>query len=506
MKTLSELLADFPAEAHRGLLQDDYALRVRHLSADSRDVRPGTLFIAIRGGKSDGHLFLEAARDAGAVALAGELELSEERCRALGIPYVRVAEGREALARFAANFYGNPSRSLLVVGVTGTSGKTTTTYLLESILRCAGHRVGVIGTVNFRYENKVLESTHTTPGSVELQRLLAEMKEADCTAIVMEVSSHALKQHRTACIAFDGMVFTNLSPEHLDYHADMEDYFQSKALLFTDMVSSSIAAGKRPFAAINADDDYGRRLLTDLRLNGPPDFGFGSFGMEASADVSGRGLAVSLSGIKGVVTSKFASLSLKSALTGGFNAYNLLGAVAVASGLRIDPPMIEGGVTELQQVPGRLERVPNSRGVHVFVDYAHKPDALEKVLRTLGEVRGSHRLLTVFGCGGDRDRKKRPVMGRMAAEQSDRVFVTSDNPRTEDPEAIIQEIMTGIADRSNCGVEPDRRKAIFAAIAEAKPGDVVLIAGKGHEDYQILGNRKIHFDDREVAAEALQAP
>ncbi|MCM2277644.1 MAG: UDP-N-acetylmuramoyl-L-alanyl-D-glutamate--2,6-diaminopimelate ligase [Oligoflexia bacterium] len=510
MKTLLELLEGFPPENQAAA--GDHP-RVRHLTSDSREVRAGTVFVAIRGGSRDGHLFIEAARDAGAVAVVGELALPEERLRALGLPYVQVRDGREALARLAANFYGHPSRSMLVIGVTGTSGKTTTTYLLESILRSAGHRVGVIGTVNFRYDDRILESTHTTPGSVELQRLLAEMKEGLCTAVVMEVSSHALKQHRTACIAFDGMVFTNLTPEHLDYHPDMEDYYRSKALLFTDMVESSIAAGKRPFAAINADDEYGRRLLGELRQARRPELGFASFGLAPglhevpALDVSGEGLCIGLDGIRGRVAGSFLNTELSSKLTGRFNASNLLGALTVAGGLKVDPAMIAGGISSLELVPGRLQRVPNARGIHVLVDYAHKPDALEKVLRTLGEVRGSQRLITVFGCGGDRDRKKRPVMGRLATELSDCVIVTSDNPRTEDPLSIIEEIRLGIAsDCSNCQVEPDRRKAIHAAIALARPGDVVLIAGKGHEDYQIIGTRKIHFDDREVALEALQAP
>jgi UDP-N-acetylmuramyl-tripeptide synthetase len=417
----------------------------------------------------------------------------------LSIPYIQVRDSRKALARVAAHFYGNPSHSLLMIGVTGTSGKTTTTYLIESILKAAGHEVGVIGTVNFRYGSKIFDSTHTTPAAVELQRLLSEMKFAGCTAVVMEVSSHSLKQHRTSFIAFDGMVFTNLSPEHLDFHTDMDDYFRSKSILFTDMVEYSVSVGKKPYGAVNVDDEYGTRLCKDLETRPYPGFSFGRFGQ--------RYLSVSLAGIQG----KVGEIEVRSALAGQFNAYNILAGLEVTRGLGIQAEAISAGIENLRLVPGRLERVPNAKGVHVFVDYAHKPDALEKVLRTLREVRGPHRLLTVFGCGGDRDRKKRPVMGKIAVELSDYVYVTSDNPRTENPEAIISEILAGIPQEfSNYRVESDRKKAIFAAIEEAKTGDLVVIAGKGHENYQIIadstvpgGTRKIHFDDREVALEAL---
>jgi UDP-N-acetylmuramoyl-L-alanyl-D-glutamate--2,6-diaminopimelate ligase len=318
----------------------------------------------------------------------------------------------------------------------------------------------------------------------------------------MEVSSHALKQYRTATIAFDGMVFTNLSPEHLDFHPDMEDYFQAKLLLFTDGVVTSIAAAKRPVIVANADDEYGKRLISLLRSQPGcgREFILSPFMLTSE-------LQVGLSGVRG----SFSGINLSSSLAGRFNASNILAAVTLAQGLGLSPEVIAQGVLALKSVPGRLERVLNSKGIHVLVDYAHKPDALEKVLKTLCEVRGTNRLITVFGCGGDRDRKKRPVMGRLAVEFSDYVYITSDNPRTEDAEAIIQEILVGTVGYSNFLVEKDRKKAIFEAIHQASAGDIVLIAGKGHENYQIVPDPvwqgqtiKVHFDDCEVAALAMQ--
>lgn len=504
-KTLRQLLEGFPRELWEELCLTDLNAEVQYLTSDSRAVRAGTVFVAHKGVSQDGHQFIDQACAQGAIAIVGEAPAPAK----LPVPYVRVADGRVAMAKMAGNFYDNPSHSLLMIGVTGTSGKTTTTYLLESIFQAAGHRVGVIGTVNFRFGTQIFESTHTTPGSVELQRLLSEMKKAGCTTVVMEVSSHALKQHRTGSIAFDGMIFTNLSPEHLDYHPDMEDYFRSKALLFKDMVDASIVSGKKPVAVINADDDYGRRLVTELKAKSDPGFRFHTFGMESGSDFAGDCFQISLAGIEGNTRD---GIHVKSGLTGRFNGYNMLGAIALARGLGLDPEAISEGASRINLVPGRLERVANRHGIHVLVDYAHKPDALEKVLKTLVDVRGENRLITVFGCGGDRDRKKRPVMGKIATDLSDHVFVTSDNPRTENPNAIIEEIKAGIPSGRPYQVEPDRKKAIFAAIAIAKKGDIVLIAGKGHEDYQIIadpgaqnGTRKIHFDDREVATEALGA-
>lgn len=481
-------------------LKDYLSPALRSVTSDSRAVKPDTAFVAVKGATQDGHRFITQAAESGAAFIVGEEPAEMHSAVLRGVPYIKVPDSRLALAYLAAQLAGNPSHALTVVGVTGTSGKTTTTYLIESILKAAGHRVGVIGTVNFRLGDKVYPATHTTPGAPELQRLLAEMKSDGCTAVVMEVSSHALKQHRAAFIAFDAVEFTNMTAEHLDFHPDMEDYYRSKAMLFKDALHYSIRAGKRPFAAVSDDDEWGQRLLRELRTAPLPEIWFASFGLNPGSDVSAGNLRIEQSGIRG----EAGGVRVSSGLTGKFNAQNILGAILAAQGLHINPISIADGLTALKNVPGRLERVPNSKGMLVVVDYAHKSDALDKVLRTLRDLKQGHRLITVFGCGGDRDRSKRPVMGKAAVELSDHVIVTSDNPRTENPDAIIQEILVGTQGHSNLAVEPDRRKAIFSAISLAKSGDIVLIAGKGHEDYQIIGTQKVHFDDREVAAEALK--
>ena len=460
-------------------------IEVRGVTSDSREVKPGLVFVATEGAKDDGHRFIAQAFEAGAAVVVGQRPFAGAK----GL-YFQVKDSRAALARIACEFYGQPSHQMLMVGVTGTSGKTTSTYLIESIFKAAGKKPGLIGTVNFRFGDKIYPSTHTTPGPVELQALLAEMLHDGCDAVVMEVSSHALKQSRIGSIAFDGMVFTNLSREHLDFHPGMDDYFDSKALLFTEYAEVAKTAGKKPALAVNLDSEYGPKLVKHAS---------GAVGFSLS---QAPGLQFGLNGIRG----KMFGIPIESGLVGAFNASNVLGAVAVAKGLGIPDSAISRGVKALEYVPGRLEmvRAAESSGVRVMVDYAHKPDALEKVLETLRALvpRGKGRIVTVFGCGGDRDRTKRPVMGEIAQRLSDRVIVTSDNPRTEDPAKIINEITAGIPSLSYV-VEPDRRKAIERAIEEAVSGDLILIAGKGHEDYQILGTTKIHFDDREIASEAL---
>lgn len=468
------------------------SLPVTRVTSDSREVTAGTIFVAVRGEKQDGHGFIDSAIRLGAVAVVGEEERED-----LNVPYLKVPSARTALAELASLFYREPSREMMVVGVTGTSGKTTTTYVVESILTAAGIPTGVIGTVNIRFGERTFASTHTTPGAVELQGLLRQMADAGCKAVVMEISSHALKQERAAFLALDAVIFTNLTPEHLDYHPDMEDYFQSKALLFTRSIGQSIAMGKSPCAAINRDDDSGARLLRELKKReGFTVLGYGS-----------PEWSVGVAGISGRLP---AGTEFKCGLTGLFNAYNILAAVTACEGLGIPERAIAQGLNNLRTVPGRLESVPNDRGLHVFVDYAHKPDALQNVLETLGSVKGPGRLLTVFGCGGDRDRSKRPVMGQIAVALSDQVWITSDNPRTEDPMAIIAEIVGGLPKPGQPGagapwvIDADRERAIQSALSAARAGDIVLIAGKGHEDYQIIGDRKIHFDDREVARRALE--
>jgi len=479
--------------------------RVSRITADSREVGPGSIFVAVSGGFFDGHDHCLKAINQGAVALIVQRPV----LLPAGTTVVCVPDTRRALAALAAAYEGHPSQGLKLVGITGTSGKTTTSYLCEAMLLAAGEKVGVIGTVNFRFGSKIYPSTHTTPGAPELQRLLREMKQDGCTAVVMEVSSHALKQHRVHGCLFDAMIFTNLSREHLDFHPDMEDYFQSKALLFTDYVESARSSGKDPVVVINADDEWGRRLLGMTKA---------ASGRISSYSTRSPEPELSFRGVRLPVGDTI----VQSGLIGEFNASNLAAAAKAGEGMGISAERIARGLSDLKAVPGRLERVevPGSAGPVVLVDYAHKPDALEKVLETLRHMiqqEGHGRLICVFGCGGDRDRGKRPIMGAIAERLAHLTWITSDNPRTEDPQAIIREIVMGVvhSNATSIRVEMDRAKAIEAALQEARSDDVVLIAGKGHEDYQILPDpdsppggpqrtRKVRFDDREVAGQVLK--
>jgi UDP-N-acetylmuramoyl-L-alanyl-D-glutamate--2,6-diaminopimelate ligase len=483
---------------------------LRGVAADSRAVEPGTCFVAIRGTAADGHRFLGEARARGAAAALVEAWPDEpglaggEPAHAMAL--VRVADGRLAVAQAAAAWYGRPAERLTLVGVTGTKGKTTTTYLIEAILRAAGRRPGRLGTVDCRFEERRWPATTTTPDPIGLARLLREMADLGAGSAVMEVSSHALDQRRVDGCRFAGAVFTNLSRDHLDYHRTMEAYLAAKARLFR------MGAG---FAAVNLDDPYGRRLAEVVHGRLIP------FARECrpGAAVSAEAVALSASGIEGSFATPAGRVAVRSRLVGEFNVANLLAATSAAVGLGLPAAAIEAGIAALPGVPGRLEPVPNDRGVTVLVDYAHTSDALDKVLEAVnGLARG--RVITVFGCGGDRDRGKRPLMGLAAGRASSLVVVTSDNPRSEAPEAIIADIEPGLAGLGLarrvpadlvgdewapgvCVVEPDRRAAIRLALRLARPGDVVLIAGKGHEDYQIVGGTKHHFDDREEAAAAL---
>jgi UDP-N-acetylmuramoyl-L-alanyl-D-glutamate--2,6-diaminopimelate ligase len=455
------------------------------VTSNSEDVRPESVFVAIPGTKVDGHTFIESAKANGARLMIGERDGAE-----FGLTneeYLRVPDARLALGLLASQFEGNPSREMQVIGITGTSGKTTTSFIVEAILRAAGMSVGLIGTVAYRIDGREIPSTHTTPGPVELHRLLREMRKAGCGAVVMEVSSHALKQHRTAGLAFDGVAFTNLSPEHLDYHPDMDDYFRSKRILFHEQADRSRRWKKIPSLVVHFGNPEGDRLLAET----PAASGFR---VEPATKIDA-------SGIRGI----FSGLGIESPLIGRFNAENIAAAVAVTKAIGIPDAAIVVGVESLSRVPGRLERVSDRKGGRVIlIDYAHKPDALEKVLNVLRPMRKSGaRLITVVGCGGDRDRTKRPVMGEIACRLSDWVVFTSDNPRTENPAAILAEVASGARDFKNHETEIDRKKAIFKAIRGSNADDIVLIAGKGHEDYQILGTEKIRFDDREVAASAL---
>jgi UDP-N-acetylmuramoyl-L-alanyl-D-glutamate--2,6-diaminopimelate ligase len=441
----------------------DPSVEIEDLAYDSRAVRPGTLFFCIRGGRADGHDFAQRAVQAGAAALVTERPLS------LRVPQAVVEDVRQAMAVVAAEFFGRPSQELEIAAVTGTNGKTTTSFLLHSILDAAGRRPGLLGTIECRVGGEPRPAVRTTPEAIDLQRTFREMLDAGDRSCALEATSHGSYYGRLAGTRFACLVFTNLTQDHLDLHGTMEEYFEAKRRLFVD--------GDPPPAAINVGDQWGRRLLADR-----PDaltFGFAS-------DATLRPEA--LEGI---------DLKLK----GRFNVENALAAMAGARLLGIEEAEIAAGIERLEGVPGRFEAVDEGQPFTVLVDYAHTPDSLENVLRSARSLT-SERLLCVFGCGGDRDRGKRPLMGRIAAELADLAIVTSDNPRSEEPRAIIEEILGGA--ESELEGEPDRREAIARAVESAAPGDVVLIAGKGHEQGQQFRDRTVPFDDREVAREALR--
>ncbi len=481
------------------------------LAYDSRKVRQGDVFFAVPGINADGHDYVDQAVKQGAVAVVAERRVTVPP----EVTWIRVQNVRRTMGQWAGAFYDHPSRNMVLVGVTGTNGKTTVTYLLESIFGAAGIPCGVIGTINYRFQDQIFPAPYTTPESVDLQRLLAEMAQAGVQSMGMEVSSHALEMERVRGIDFDGALFTNLSHDHLDFHGDMERYFISKSRLFTDYLTESSKAKK--FAVIHGADPRGPEILEKVCGSGIEVL---SYGCSREWDVHPVELKNDLNGIRGRIRVKGQDLDFSTSLMGTPNLENILGAVGVGFALDIPIEMIAKGIARLDLVPGRLERISNTLGLTVLVDYAHTPDALEKVLQALGPMSGG-RLITLFGCGGDRDRGKRPVMGEIAARNSDLVVLTSDNPRTEDPMQILEEVEEGIQRaglKKHLGsaspiaalgrekgywVEPDRRVSIRLALSLAHAGDLILIAGKGHEDYQILGKRRIHFDDREVVREEL---
>ncbi|TAJ91894.1 UDP-N-acetylmuramoyl-L-alanyl-D-glutamate--2,6-diaminopimelate ligase [bacterium] len=527
------------------------------LAYDSRKVKKGHLFFAVPGARLDGHDFALEALQRGAAAVVAE--------RRTPLPHdatwVRVRSVRRAMGIWSALFFACPSRRMVLVGVTGTNGKTTVTYLLESIFSVAGIVPGVIGTINYRYQGCTIPAPHTTPESIDLQALLAEMVEAGVNSVAMEVSSHALEMERVRGIEFDGALFTNLTRDHLDFHLDMERYFSAKSRLFTDCLRTSSKSKK--FAVIHGGDPRGRKLLEKIRELGLEVL---SYGRGPEWDIHPLELEEDLNGLRGKIRVKDQEIDFSSRLIGAANLENILGAAGVGFGLGLPRDAISEGIARLGSVPGRLEKIENSLGISVLVDYAHTPDALERVLLSLRQLMRcfefrvssfesipietattnqkpetrNPKLVCVFGCGGDRDRGKRPLMGEIAARLADLVVLTSDNPRTEEPVRILEEIEDGvrktglkkfqisglksqIENRSTeahnrspkskienpkleggyC-VEPDRRAAIHLALQMARAGDLVLIAGKGHENYQILGPKRIHFDDREVAREELE--
>jgi UDP-N-acetylmuramoyl-L-alanyl-D-glutamate--2,6-diaminopimelate ligase len=480
---LRDLLARLPgAELH-----GDPGLEVAGVTHDSRRCGPGSLFVAIRGLATDGNRFVDAARKKGAVAVCSEEPPSGEGT------WVRVDDARVALATLSAAILGDPARSLELVGVTGTNGKTTTAYLLDSALRAAGETVGLVGTVEYRVGDRVAEAVRTTPESSDLQALLREMVDAGCRRAVLEVSSHSLALKRVHGLEFAVAVFTNLTRDHLDYHGDMDAYFAAKRLLFTDHLR---ADGR---AVLNLDDERTPELARASRGN------VWTFSLEKpGADLLAEDVRLSLQGARFRARTPVGVLEVESSLLGLFNVQNALAALGAGLALGLPADAVQRGIAALRGVPGRMERVVAGQDFTVIVDYAHTDDALKNLLET---VRGlqPRRVITVFGCGGDRDRTKRPLMGAVAARLSDVVVLTSDNPRSEPPEAILEEIRRGIppARAADALVVPDRREAIARALEMGREGVVVVIAGKGHEPYQVLRDRTVPFDDRQVARDVL---
>jgi UDP-N-acetylmuramoyl-L-alanyl-D-glutamate--2,6-diaminopimelate ligase len=492
--TFAELVEPLQASERQGNLD----VAVISLTDDSRAVKPGSVFVAVRGERVDGHAFVGKAVEAGAAALVLQKGLNVTAVPS--IPVVRVDDSRRVLGVLAGRFYREPASRLCMVGVTGTNGKTTVTYLCKGVLETAGRRVGLIGTVAYQIGDERLPAAHTTPGAVELQALLARMVEAGMNAAVMEVSSHALAMDRTTGCEFDVAIFTNLTQDHLDFHRDMDGYFQAKLRLFADLDP----AGRklRPKRAIvNIDDARGARVCGASRVP------VWTYAIRKPADLRAEDVRLALSGTRFTAATPHGRFPVESRLVGEHNVYNILAAIGVGLHEGLSPEIIQRGIASVVNVPGRFERVEAGQDFTVVVDYAHTDDALLRLL-TAAQALKTGRVITVFGCGGDRDRGKRPKMGRVAARLSDVVFLTSDNPRSEDPAAILREIEVGVREaladwRIRYEVIADRRTAIEAAVREAKSGDTVLIAGKGHEDYQIVGDTRLHFDDREVARAAL---
>lgn len=457
---------------------------------DSRKVRPGSLFICVRGFKTDGHNYIESAIANGAVAILAE----EDKKVPDDVVYIVTKNTRQAMAKVASNFYDKPSKFMRVIGVTGTNGKTTTTHLIQNILHRAGFKTGILGTLYARIDDYEKEMGHTTPEALEIEEFMNLCRERGARYVVMEVSSHALDLDRVKEIDYKVAIFTNLTQDHLDYHQNMENYKNAKIKLFT-----MIPENEGNFVVINNDDRYAEDFIKGSRAE------VITYGIENGADVRGYNLDISAEGTSFMVRYKDTDFKVQMQLIGLFSVYNALAAIAFALREGIEPEVIKEALAATLSVAGRFEQVKCGQDFTVVVDYAHTPDGLENVLKTAKSLT-QNRLITVFGCGGDRDKTKRPLMGEIAARYSDFCVVTSDNPRSEDPKAIIDDIIPGLlkVEGSRYAVVVDRREAIRHAIYMAKPGDMVVIAGKGHETYQLIGDKILEFDDRKVAAEFLK--
>ena len=462
---------------------------IRSITDDSRKVKKGDIFIAVRGRDNDGHLFIKNAVKNGANIIIADRDFKAPA----GIEKVLVKDTRSALPVIADNFYGHPSSKLKLIGVTGTNGKTTITYLIESILKSAQKNAGVIGTINYRINGKSIPAKNTTPGTLELYGLLSRMVKNNAYYAVMEVSSHSLDQGRVNGLLFDTAIFTNITKEHLDYHKTLKNYFNTKTKLFEKLKSNGIAI-------LYNDDKMVAGLKSKIKNK------VLTYGIDKKSNITAKNITLSLDHSSFEIKTLHGSLKIRTGLIGRHNISNILAAVAAAISLGLPLNVIKRGIESFKLVPGRLETVDAGQSFKIFVDYAHTEDALSNILKLLKEVVRSGRIITVFGCGGNRDRSKRPLMGRVACRLSDRVIVTSDNPRFEDPVKIISEIESGIKGKFlNYDVVEDRRDAIEKALRCASRNDVVVIAGKGHETYQIIMDKLMPFDDRKVIKELMKS-
>jgi UDP-N-acetylmuramoyl-L-alanyl-D-glutamate--2,6-diaminopimelate ligase len=459
---------------------------INHLTYNTNSVRNGSLFFCIEGMKVDGHIYALKAIESGAcaVVVSKDIELPE------GITRVKVRDTREAMAIMSSNFYGNPSKTMDIIGITGTNGKTTSTFMMKSILDTLNKKTALLGTIYNIIGDKVEEAKRTTPESMDLQGMFYEMHKEDVDACIMEVSSHSLDLKRVHGVNFKVGIFTNLTQDHLDFHGTMENYFNAKMKLFDSS----------EFAIINSDDEYGRKAIT--RLNDKNKIV--TYGIENVADVYATEIVITGEGTSFNLRYKDMSLPIKLHLPGKFNVYNALGCAAASIAMEIEMDIIKQGLEKLEKVPGRSEKINSKKGFTVVIDYAHTPDGIENILKTAREYTKG-KLTILFGCGGDRDRTKRPIMGKVAGELSDFCIVTSDNPRTEEPKKIIDDILPGVKE-TKCPyvIIEDRKEAIKYALENANKGDVIVIAGKGHETYQILKDKTIHFDEREIVNELLK--
>ena len=462
---------------------------IQSIAYDSRQVKPGAVFVALKGEKVDGAQYLDRAIENGAEAVISEQGVARSTATSVTVP-----DARAAMADLAAAFYGNPSHHLKVAGVTGTNGKTTTAFLLKHICDHAMLRAGLIGTVRYQIADEILPAARTTPESLDVHHLLWRMQNAGCKSVAMEVSSHALVQKRVRGVEFDVAIFTNLTQDHLDYHKTMEAYFEAKSLLFRGLNRQKAKVGR---GVINADDRFGAQLIQRYGSDIP----ITTYGLGPRADFRASNIRIDFNGTSYQLDAAGKSFLVRLPLIGNFNVYNSLAAIAGAHAMGVDVRASVLALANAAAVPGRLEAVPGQRNFKVFVDYAHTDDALVNVMKTLRELQPA-RLIVVFGCGGNRDRSKRPRMGAAVDQCADYAIVTSDNPRSEDPLSIIEDIKPGLR-RGNYEVVPDRREAIIRAVQLAQPRDILLIAGKGHENYQEFAHETVPFDDVTVARSAL---